>query len=151
MGLHKEISSPQFIAQSGCRRIQGGGVEWAYAFRELKHIRECQNFENHVFDLNVTLLSIKEEDQEQLELVLILIMGYFIMSQTETLSWKKKARQMYQFNPRMLYRVRGGMVLSITLDDDIEHDTPDSKTQGVLCLCLVLTILNTCILISKAR
>ena len=102
--------------------------------------------------LNVTLLSIKEEDQEQLELVLILIMGYFIMSQTETLSWKKKkARQMYQFNPRMLYRVRGGMVLSITLDDDIEHDIPDSKTQRVLCLCLVLTILNTCILISKAR
>lgn len=52
------------------------------------------------------------------------------MSQTETLYLEEKDRQGYQVNPRMLYRVRGGMVLSITLHDDVEYHIPDSKTSG---------------------
>lgn len=53
------------------------------------------------------------------------------MSQTETLYLEKKDKQVYQVKPRMLYRVRGGMVLSITLHNDVEYDITDSKTSGV--------------------
>lgn len=75
MGLNKELSSPQFIAQSKCRRVQGGGAEWACPFKELKHIRYVRTLRaaHHGFCLSVGLMSLKEEDQDQLELVLILI------------------------------------------------------------------------------